>query len=95
MAVHGLPFPAGPAPLTPRQIIEEWVSGSVMGSPTGEPVAVAPPSMPDLSRQGPFDVHRNHSKSGASPRVLDSMRGCQYRMTSYDKENSGPDFNPA
>ena len=33
--------------------------------------------------------------SGASPQVLDSMRGCQYRMTSYDEENGGPDFNPA
>ena len=32
--------------------------------------------------------------SGASPRVLDSMRGCQYRMTSYDEGNGGPDFNP-
>ena len=42
---------------------------------------------------GPFDVHRDYSKSGASPRVLDSMRVCQYRMTSYDEENSGPDFN--
>ena len=66
-----------------------------MGCPTGEPtVAVAQPSMPDLSREGPFDVHQDYSTSGASPRVLDSMRGCQYRMTSYDEENGGPDFNP-
>ena len=40
-------FPFLPVPLTPRQIIEELVSGSVVGSPTGEPVAVAPSSMPD------------------------------------------------
>ena len=67
-----------------------------MGSPTGELiVAVAQPRMPDLSREGPFDVHQDCSTSGASPRVLDSMRGCQYRMTSYDEENGGPDFNPA
>ena len=72
-----------PAPLTPRQIIEKLVPGSVECSPTGEPVAAASLSMPDLSREGPFDVHQDSSKSGASPRVLDSLRGCQYRMTSY------------
>ena len=32
--------------------------------------------------------------SGASPRELDGMRGCQYRMTSYDQESGGPDFSP-
>ena len=26
--------------------------------------------------------------------MLDGMRGCQYRMTSYDEENGGPDFSP-
>ena len=30
-----------PAPLTPRQIVENMVPGSVEGSPTGEPVAAA------------------------------------------------------
>ena len=50
--------PLLPAALTPRRIIEELVSGSVVGSPTGEPiVAVAQPRMPDLSQEGPFDVH--------------------------------------
>ena len=87
--------PLLPAPLTPRWIIEEMVSGSVVASPTGETsVAVAQPRIPDLSREGPFDVHQDCSTSGASPRVLDSMWGCQYRMTSYDEENGGPDFNP-
>ena len=88
--------PLLPAPLTPRRIIEELVSGSVEASPTREvSVAVAQPRMPDLSREGPFDVHQDCSTSGASPRVLDSMRGCQYRMTSYDEENGSPDFSPA
>ena len=54
-----------------------------------------PPSMPNLSREGPFDVHQNRSASGASPRVLDGMQGCQYRMTSYDEQYGGPDFSPA
>ena len=58
-------------------------------------VAVAQPRTPDLSREGPFDVLQDCSASGASPRVLDSMRGCQYRMTSYDEEKGSPDFNPA
>ena len=88
--------PSLPAPLTPRRIIKELVAGSVVGSPTGElTVAVAQLSMPDLSRQGPFDIHQDYSASGASPRVLGSMRGCQYRMNSYEEGNGCPDFNPA
>ena len=75
-------FPFLPAPLTPRHIIEKLVPGSVEGSPTGEPVAGTSLSMSDLPREGPFDVHQDSSRSGASPQVLDSLRGCQYRMTS-------------
>ena len=52
-------FPFLPAPLTPSQITEQLVPGSVEGSPTGEPVAATSLSMPDLSRQGPFDVHQD------------------------------------
>ena len=51
--------------------------------------------VPDLSREGPFDVHQDRPHSGASPRLLDGMQGCQFRMTSYDEEHSGPDFTPA
>ena len=60
-----------------------------------EPVAVSPPILPDLSREGPFDVHQVTTESGASPRVLDSLPGCQYRMTSYDVANDRSDFSPA
>ena len=35
--------------------------------------------MPDLSLEGPFDVHQDRPTSGASPQMLDGMRGCQYR----------------
>ena len=89
--------PLLPAPLTPRRMVEGlFVPGSVVTSPTAETdVAGGHPRMPDLSREGPFDVHQDRSASGASPRVLDGMRGCQYRMTSYDVENGGPDFSPA
>ena len=48
--------------------------------------------VPDLSREGPFDVHRDHPHSSASPRLLQGTQGCTFRMTSYDEENSGPDF---
>ena len=58
-------------------------------------MAVSPPSMPDLSREGPFDVHQVNTESGASLRVLDSLPGCQYRMTSYDLANDRSDFSPA
>ena len=86
-----------PAPLTPRRMVEEqFVPGSVVTSLTGETdVAGGHPNMSDLSREGPFDVHQDYSTSGASPMVLDGMWGCQYRMTSYDVENGGPDFSPA
>ena len=41
-------YPVPPI-LASWQIIERLVSGSVVSSQTGEPVAVAPPSMSDLS----------------------------------------------
>ena len=65
-------FPFLPAPLTPRPIGEKMVSRLA--------IFAASLSMPDLSREGPFDVHQDASRSGASPRVLDSVRGCQYRI---------------
>ena len=61
------------------------VPGSVVSSPGGDTeVAGGHQGLPDLSLEGPFDVHQEWPVSGASPRVLDGMWGCQYRMTSYD-----------
>ena len=51
--------------------------------------------VPDLSHEGPFDIHQDHPHSAASPRLLQGTQGCPFRMTSYDEENSGPDFTPA
>ena len=82
-------------PLTPRPVVEEMVLGSAVGSPTGEPVAAPSQSMPNLSREGPFDVHQDASMLGASPQVLDSLPGCQYHMTSYDEDNNRSDFSTA
>ena len=81
--------------LTPRPIVEEMVLGSSVGFPAGEPVVVPSHGMPDLSREGPFDVHQDASESGATPQVLDSFLGCQYRMTSYDDDIDRSDLNMA
>ena len=81
--------------LSPRPIVEGLFTGSTVDSSVGELVAVRSQCMPDLSREGPFDVHLNASEPGASPRVLASLPGCQYRMTSYDEENDRSDFSPA
>ena len=56
------------------------------GFPGWESVIVPSDGMPDLSREGPFDVHQDTLESWATPQVLDSLPGCQYRMTSYDDD---------
>ena len=82
----GCPLP--PASLTPRpsgafpHVGESDADGGSSG-------------VPDLSREGPFAVHQDRPHSGASPRLLDGIQGCRFRMTSYDEEHSGPDFTPA
>ena len=46
-------------------------------------------------REGPFNVHQDALESGAALQVLDSLPGCQYRMTSYDDDADQSDLNPA
>ena len=86
-----------PAPLKPSRMVEGVVvPESVLSSPAGgTDMAGGPPRLPDLSLESPFDIHQDRPVSGASPWVLDGMRGCQYRMTSYNQDSGGPDFNPA
>ena len=73
--------PLLPALLTPRRMVEGlFVPGSVVTSPTGETdVAGGHPRMPDLSREGPFDVHQNvhlgHEKTLAAALQLPTRRG--------------------
>ena len=50
---------------------------------------------PDLTREGPFDVCEVEPEPGQSPLVLNSMPGCQFRMTSYDDQDSRGDLDPA
>ena len=65
---------------------------ATVSQPVGELDAVRERvDVPDLSREGPFDIHRGHHHSGASPRLIDNQ-GCPFRMTSCDPEKGGPDF---
>ena len=66
---------------------------STVDCATEEPVVEAPPSMPDLSREGPFE--QDTTELGASPRVLDSLPDCQYRITLYDVAKDSSDFSLA
>ena len=50
---------------------------------------------PDLTREGPFDVCEVEPEPGQSLLVLNSMPGCQFRMTSYDDRDSHDDLDPA
>ena len=77
--------------LTPRPVMVDMVLESSAGVP------VVPPSdgMPDLSREGAFDVQQDALESGATPQVLDSLPGCQYRMVSYDDDVDRSDLNLA
>ena len=81
-------------PLTPSPVVVDMVPELSVGSPAGVPV-VSPVGMPDLSREGPFDVHQDTLESGATLQVLDSLPGCQYRMASYDDDVDRSDLNPA
>ena len=58
-----------PAPLTPSRMVEGVVvPESVLSSPArGTDVAGSSPELPDLSLEGPFDVHQDRPVSGASP----------------------------
>ena len=66
----------------------DWIlgeDGDLLLDCSSEPVVTpSAAASPDLSREGPFDTGQSASVSGAVPLVLDSLPGCQYRMTSYD-----------
>ena len=83
------------SPLSPLPVLVDVAPESCVGSPPGVPVAPSSDGMPDLSREGPFDVLEDVLESGATPHVLYSLPGCQYRMTSYDDCADRSDLNPA
>ena len=64
-------------------------------SPVATEGVVTVETGPDLSREGPFDACDADHDPGQSPMVLDSMSGCQYRMTSYEERVSVSDLDPS
>ena len=64
-------------------------------SPVATEGVVTDETGPDLSREGPFDACDADHDPGQSPMVLDSMSGCQYRMTSYEERVSVSDLDPS
>ena len=50
---------------------------------------------PDLAREGPFDACDADHDTGQSPLVMNSMAGCQYRMTSYEERTNISDIDPS
>ena len=72
-----------------------FVVEDMEGPPSSAMCADANDVGPDLSREGPFDAREAEHEPGQSPLVLDSMPGCQYRMTSYDDRANRDDLDPA
>ena len=64
-------------------------------SPAATEGVVTDETGPDLSREGPFDACDADHDPGQSPMVLDSMSGCQYRMTSYEERVTVSDLDPS
>ena len=77
----------------------DWAEVFVVDAAEGFPSTVMcqgdRDSGPDMTREGPFDVYEVAPEPGQSPLVLNSMPGCQYRMTSYDDRDSRADLDPA
>ena len=74
---------------------EVFVVDTAEGSPSTVRCQGDRDSGPDLTREGPFDVYEVPPEPGQSPLVLNSMPGCQFRITSYDDRDSRADLNPA
>ena len=72
-----------------QMFVVEGTEGSPSSARCADTIGVGP----DISREGPFDVCEADHEMGQSPMVLDSMAGCQYRMTSYeDREDLDPSY---
>ena len=71
-----------------------FVVESTAGS-TSSPLCQATEDIgPDLTREGPFDASEVIPEPGQSTLVLNSMPGCQFRMTSYDDRDTRDDLDP-
>ena len=72
-----------------------FVVEAMEGSPSSAMCADSQDVGPDLSREGPFDACEAEHELGQLPLVLNSMPGCQYRMTSYVDRANRDDLDPA
>ena len=92
-----MPSPVGDSSLYPGH--EAETEAFVVEAPTESFPAIGRQAEevggPDVSREGPYEVHDVPPESGQSPLILNSMPGCQYRMTSYDDRDSRADLDPA
>ena len=80
-------------PLLPVPVADVSGPVSVTTHSVGKPI-LEPSLLPlDLSQEGPFDVDQTILGSEDTPRVLDSLPGCQYRITSYYATDR-PDLKP-
>ena len=82
---------------------EDMAKGTETEIFVGEGSGESPPVMgrhadqvggPDLSREGPFETSEVPSTSAQAPWIIDSLPGCQYRMTSFDERDSHADLDP-
>ena len=51
-------------------------------------------SGPDVSREGPFDVHRVMHQPDTPLRLRQDGQGCPFRITSYDMKIEDSGFSP-
>ena len=72
---------------------EVFVVEAAEGSPSTVMCQGDQDNGPDLTREGPFDVCEVEPDPGQSPLILNSMPGCQFRMTSYDDRDSRDDLD--
>ena len=72
-----------------------FVVESIEGSTSSPLCQDAQDIGPDLTREGPFDACEAEPEPGQSPLMLNSMPGCQFRMTSYDDRDIRDDLDPA
>ena len=79
-------FPAIPLTPVPATASRHGGESDAVGGPSGAP---------DLSREGPFDMHLDNPCSAASLQLLQDTQGCPFRMTSYDEGTGGPNFATA
>ena len=79
-------FPTIPLTPVPAAASRHGGESDAVGGPLGTP---------NLSREGPFDIHQDNPCSTASPQLLQDTQGCPFRMTSYDEGTDSPNFAPA